>query len=251
MRSGRAGSGPSGCTTHSATRLPATLDHWAPDTAGPGRASPWASERGPRGRGGRDRPRRARRSAVPLGGPCRRGTWWAGSSTARTISSRDARSTPSTARSLADRFPDDPAARAAIGRGRAADASGRAPDGRSRTHGAISGTASSSPPPRADRRARAGARRRGFPAGAAPSASTSPGTRMPIPSPGHRIRVEVLNGTSRPGLARTATRRSGSKGSTWCSSGPGPSADSTRIFVRRGDPGQGRDVAEALGVGGW
>ena len=29
----------------------------------------------------------------------------------------------------------------------------------------------------------------------------------------------------------------------------GPAADSTRIFVRRGDPGQGRDVAEALGGG--
>jgi hypothetical protein len=29
----------------------------------------------------------------------------------------------------------------------------------------------------------------------------------------------------------------------------GPATDSTRIYVRRGDPGQGRDVAEALGVG--
>jgi hypothetical protein len=70
-----------------------------------------------------------------------------------------------------------------------------------------------------------------------------------IPSPGRRIRVEVLNGTSRPGLARTATRGLRQHGLDVVFFGTGPAADSTRIFVRRGDPGQGREVATALGVG--
>jgi len=76
-----------------------------------------------------------------------------------------------------------------------------------------------------------------------------PGHAYPIPSPGKRIRVEVLNGTGRPGLARTATRVLRERGLDVVFFGTGPDADSTRIFVRRGDPGQGRDVAEALGAG--
>jgi len=75
------------------------------------------------------------------------------------------------------------------------------------------------------------------------------GHAYPIPSPGRRIRVEVLNGTTRPGLARTATRGLRQHGLDVVFFGTGPAAESTRIFVRRGDPGQGRDVAEALGVG--
>jgi LytR cell envelope-related transcriptional attenuator len=70
-----------------------------------------------------------------------------------------------------------------------------------------------------------------------------------IPAPGRRIRVEVLNGTRRSGLARTATRALREQGLDVVYYGGGPTADSTRIFVRRGDPGQGRDVAEALGIG--
>ena len=70
-----------------------------------------------------------------------------------------------------------------------------------------------------------------------------------IPSPGRRIRVEVLNGTSRAGLARAATRGLRQRGLDVVFFGTGPPAESTRVFVRRGDPGQGRDVAEALGVG--
>jgi hypothetical protein len=70
-----------------------------------------------------------------------------------------------------------------------------------------------------------------------------------IPSPGRRIRVEVLNGTRRPGFARMATRALRQHGLDVVFFGTGPTADSTRIYVRRGDPGQGRDVAEALGVG--
>lgn len=70
-----------------------------------------------------------------------------------------------------------------------------------------------------------------------------------IPVPGKRIRVEVLNGTQRPGLARAATRALREQGLDVVFFGGGPQADSTRIFVRRGDPGQGRDVAEAIGGG--
>ena len=70
-----------------------------------------------------------------------------------------------------------------------------------------------------------------------------------IPSPGRRIRGEVLNGTRRPGFARIATRVLRQQGLDVVFFGTGPAADSTRIFVRRGDPGQGRDVREALGVG--
>ena len=75
------------------------------------------------------------------------------------------------------------------------------------------------------------------------------GHAYPIPSPGRRIRVEVLNGTRRPGYARIATRALRQQGLDVVFFGTGPASDSTRVYVRRGDPGQGRDVAEALGVG--
>lgn len=76
-----------------------------------------------------------------------------------------------------------------------------------------------------------------------------PGHAYAIPAPGKRIRVEVLNGTRRAGFARTATRALRAQGLDVVFFGTGPSSDSTRIFVRRGDPGQGREVAEALGTG--
>ena len=75
-----------------------------------------------------------------------------------------------------------------------------------------------------------------------------PGHAYAIPSPGKRVTVEVLNGTQRPGLARTATRALREQGLDVVFFGGGPAADSTRVYVRRGDPGRGRDVAEALGV---
>jgi hypothetical protein len=75
------------------------------------------------------------------------------------------------------------------------------------------------------------------------------GHAYPIPQPDHRIRVEVLNGTQRAGLARTATRLLRERGLDVVFYGGGPAAESTRIYVRRGDPGQGREVAEALGAG--
>ncbi|HEX3273858.1 MAG TPA: LytR C-terminal domain-containing protein [Gemmatimonadales bacterium] len=82
-----------------------------------------------------------------------------------------------------------------------------------------------------------------------PSREQMPGHAYPVPSPGQRIRVEVLNGTRRPGFARTATRALREQGLDVVFFGTGPASDSTRILVRRGNPGQGREVAEALGIG--
>lgn len=76
-----------------------------------------------------------------------------------------------------------------------------------------------------------------------------PGHAYPIPSPASRVRVEVLNGTRRSGLARAATRALRAKGLDVVYFATGPATDSTRVYVRRGDPAHGRDVAEALGTG--
>jgi hypothetical protein len=70
-----------------------------------------------------------------------------------------------------------------------------------------------------------------------------------LPRPDRRIQVEVLNGTQRAGLARTATRVLRERGIDVVFFASGPATDSTRVLVRRGDPGQGGEVAEALGGG--
>lgn len=82
-----------------------------------------------------------------------------------------------------------------------------------------------------------------------PRPERAAGHAYAIPAPGKRVRVEVLNGTRRPGLARTATRVLRERGLDVVFYGSGPASDSTRVLVRRGEPGQGRDVAEALGAG--
>ena len=71
-----------------------------------------------------------------------------------------------------------------------------------------------------------------------------------LPSPAKRIAVEVLNGTRRQGLARVATRALRARGIDVVFFGNADSvSDSTRVVVRRGDPGRGKDVIEALGAG--
>jgi LytR cell envelope-related transcriptional attenuator len=76
------------------------------------------------------------------------------------------------------------------------------------------------------------------------------GHAYPLPSPGRRITVEVLNASGRAGLARGATRLLRRQGLDVVFFGNGDTAaDSTRIIVRKGDPGAGRDVRDALGVG--
>jgi hypothetical protein len=62
--------------------------------------------------------------------------------------------------------------------------------------------------------------------------------------------VEVLNGTRRQGVARTATRMLRSQGLDVVFLGNADSLEeSTRVIVRRGDPGPARYVAQALGAG--
>jgi LytR cell envelope-related transcriptional attenuator len=76
------------------------------------------------------------------------------------------------------------------------------------------------------------------------------GHAYPLPSPGRGITVEVLNASGRAGLARGATRLLRRQGLDVVFFGNGDTAaDSTRIIVRKGDPGAGRDVRDALGVG--
>jgi hypothetical protein len=72
----------------------------------------------------------------------------------------------------------------------------------------------------------------------------------PIPSPERRITVEVLNGTQRAGVARAATRMLRRRGLDVVFYGNAEAAvESTRVIVRRGDPGAGRDVRQAIGTG--
>jgi hypothetical protein len=72
----------------------------------------------------------------------------------------------------------------------------------------------------------------------------------PIPSPEHRVTVEVLNGTRRAGVAREATRMLRRRGLDVVYFGNADEpVDSTLVIVRRGNPGRGRDVRLALGVG--
>jgi hypothetical protein len=74
----------------------------------------------------------------------------------------------------------------------------------------------------------------------------------PIPSPDHRIMVEVLNTTSRPGLARAATRTLRRRGLDVVFFGNGElpgRLDSTRVIARRGDRSAAERVARALGEG--
>jgi hypothetical protein len=71
-----------------------------------------------------------------------------------------------------------------------------------------------------------------------------------IPNTESRITVEVLNGTGRSGLARTATRTLRQRGLDVVFLGNADSAhDSTQVLVRRGDSLAGGRVAEALGFG--
>lgn len=69
-----------------------------------------------------------------------------------------------------------------------------------------------------------------------------------------RVTVEVLNASGKPGLARTGTRALRQAGIDVVFFGNAPAAgagtlDSTRIVVRRGTPGVGERVRNALGVG--
>jgi len=71
-----------------------------------------------------------------------------------------------------------------------------------------------------------------------------------VPSSDHRIQVEVLNGSRRPGAARVATRVLRQQGLDVVFFGNADRlVDSTQILVRRGDPANGRAVRSTLGTG--
>jgi hypothetical protein len=60
----------------------------------------------------------------------------------------------------------------------------------------------------------------------------------------------VLNGTKRAGAARAATRMLRRQGLDVVFYGNADAAvESTRVVVRRGDPGRAQDVRQALGAG--
>jgi hypothetical protein len=72
----------------------------------------------------------------------------------------------------------------------------------------------------------------------------------PIPSPDRRVTVEVLNGTKRAGVARAATRMLRRRGLDVVFYGNADAATaSTQVLVRRGDPGAGQVVRQAIGTG--
>ena len=71
-----------------------------------------------------------------------------------------------------------------------------------------------------------------------------------IPPVQGRLMVEVLNGTRRQGVARTATRMLRSHGVDVVFLGNADSAEIvTRVIVRRGDPERARTVAGVLRTG--
>jgi len=71
-----------------------------------------------------------------------------------------------------------------------------------------------------------------------------------IPAVKGRLMVEVLNGTRRQGVARTATRMLRSHGVDVVFLGNADSTERlTRVIVRRGDPDRARTVSAVLGTG--
>jgi hypothetical protein len=71
-----------------------------------------------------------------------------------------------------------------------------------------------------------------------------------IPPVQGRMMIEVLNGTRRQGVARTATRMLRGRGLDVVFLGNADSAETlTRVIVRRGDPDRARYVVGVLGAG--
>lgn len=78
-----------------------------------------------------------------------------------------------------------------------------------------------------------------------------PDHAFPIPGEQERLTAEVLNGSGKPGLARTATRvlRRGGVDVLFFGNSEAPPTDSTRLLVRQGDGSAARRAARLLGVG--
>jgi hypothetical protein len=77
-----------------------------------------------------------------------------------------------------------------------------------------------------------------------------PSHAYPVPVVQGRLTVEVLNGTRRQGVARTATRMLRGQGIDVVFLGNADSAESTtRVIARRGDSDRARYVASVIGTG--
>lgn len=73
---------------------------------------------------------------------------------------------------------------------------------------------------------------------------------LPVPPVQGRVMIEVLNGTRRQGVARTATRMLRGSGLDVVFLGNADSAETwTRVIVRRGDPNRAQYVVGVLGAG--
>lgn len=71
-----------------------------------------------------------------------------------------------------------------------------------------------------------------------------------IPPVRGRVMIEVLNGTRRQGVARTATRMLRARGLDVVFLGNADTAETlTRVIVRRGSPDQAKYVVDVLGAG--
>jgi len=83
------------------------------------------------------------------------------------------------------------------------------------------------------------------------ASKAAPDHAFPIPGERDHSQVEVINGTARPGLARTVTRvlRQGGLDVVSFGTADGPPADSTLLLVRRGDSAAARRAARILGTG--
>lgn len=80
--------------------------------------------------------------------------------------------------------------------------------------------------------------------------SALPDHAFPIPGESDRLLVEVLNGSGKAGLARTATRvlRRGGMDVVYFGNADGAAA-ATQLLVRRGDSTAARRAARLLGIG--
>lgn len=81
-----------------------------------------------------------------------------------------------------------------------------------------------------------------------PAGSTLPAGPDRLVVPGERIRVEVLNGGGRSGMARSATGQLRADGFDVVFFGNGEARDSSVVFARTDQVERARRVADALGI---
>ena len=235
---------------HDALRdaAPDTLERWAPDSPGPA-TSPRPGERGPRQSRGRDRPRRSGRRPLSFGRAAPSWDMVGAGALLRGLPRARARPFGGERRTaLAARFPEDPAGVLRAVAGRPPRPSGPIGMAAPRTHGALLEQSRRAVEHRPDRGFRVRDARRAR-SDAAAAARARPRTRLRDPFAGRTDPGGGAERHPRTGFARTATRLLRERGLDVVFFGNRAAADSTRDLRASRDPGQGRDVAEALGVG--